>query len=119
MAKWMEGLQKYGNYYEGIVDEGKIDEVLETHRRDTVSIFGTRSSCRVARARPSRSESTMEVTDENDPCQVTCLYHSSVISILIHTTWQDILGNTRKLLLAKSFRLNNCQNPGVPTMHLS
>jgi len=48
MAKWTDGLLKYENYYEGIVDEEKIDEVLEVHRRDTVSMFGTRSNCRVA-----------------------------------------------------------------------
>ena len=35
MAKWTEGLQKYGNYHEGIVDEEKIDEVLETNKRST------------------------------------------------------------------------------------
>ena len=49
MVKLTEGLQKCGNYYEGIVDEAKIDEVLEVYRKDTVSTFGTRSSCRVAR----------------------------------------------------------------------
>ena len=69
MAKWTKELQKYGNYYEGIVDEGKINEVLEIHRRDTVSLFRTRSSCRVAQAKSS-AETRNEVTGDNDSCQV-------------------------------------------------
>ena len=40
--KWTEGLSVAGLYYDGIVDEGKLDEVLELHKRDTVSTFGTR-----------------------------------------------------------------------------
>jgi len=65
MAKWTEGLQKCGNYYEGIVDKAKIYEVLEVHRRDTVSTFGTRSSCRVARTKGGAFKT--EVTN-NDSC---------------------------------------------------
>jgi len=61
------------NYYEGIVDEEKIDEVLEFHRRDTISTFGTRSSCRVARARSSESRTEVPAED-NDSCQVTFMF---------------------------------------------
>jgi len=61
MAKWTEGLQKYGNYYKGIK---KIDQVLEVHRRDTVSTFGTRSSCRVVRSRAELSKA--ELTNDKD-----------------------------------------------------
>ena len=45
-AKWLTG---YGQYYEGIVDESQLDWVLEFHKRDTVSTFGTRSSRRVTK----------------------------------------------------------------------
>ena len=65
MVKLTEGLQKCGNYYEGIVDEAKIDEVLEVYRRDTVSTFGTRSSYRVARTKGGFFKT--EVTN-NDSC---------------------------------------------------
>ena len=35
-------------YYAGIVD-GQLDEILEVHKRDTVSTFGTHSSRRVTK----------------------------------------------------------------------
>ena len=60
MAEWTVGLTKYGNYYSGIVEENKIDQLLELHRRDTVSTFGTRNSCRAA---PAKSKSEMEDYD--------------------------------------------------------
>ena len=58
--KWTEGLSVAGLYYDGIVDEGKLDEVLELHKRDTVSTFGTRSSRRV-----SQSKKKQAFHDEN------------------------------------------------------
>ena len=49
--RWAEGLSVAGLYYDGVVDECKLQEILELHKRDTVSTFGTRSSCRVAKMR--------------------------------------------------------------------
>ena len=40
--KWTEGLTVAGLYYDGIVDGDKLDEVIELHKRGTVSTFGTR-----------------------------------------------------------------------------
>ena len=40
--RWSEGLQKRGTYYEGYVDD--LDSVLEAHRRDTITSWGTRRS---------------------------------------------------------------------------
>ena len=48
VPEWSEDLEKAGLYFEGIVDSALLDEVLELHKRDTVSTFGTRSICRVA-----------------------------------------------------------------------
>ena len=42
--RWAEGLSVAGLYYDGVVDERKLQEVLELHKRDSVSTFGTRSS---------------------------------------------------------------------------
>ena len=50
------GLTKYGSYYSGIIEENRIDEVLELHRRGMMSTFGTRSSRRVAPAKSGKSE---------------------------------------------------------------
>ena len=47
--RWAEGLSVAGLYYDGVVDESKLQEVLQLHKRDTVITFGTRSSRRVAR----------------------------------------------------------------------
>ena len=45
---WSTDLERKGLYFEGIVDAAVLDEVLEVHKRDTVSTFGIRSSRRVA-----------------------------------------------------------------------
>ena len=45
----MSGLSAAGLYYDDVIDESKIQDTLELHKRDTVSTFGTRSSCRVSR----------------------------------------------------------------------
>ena len=39
---WTEGLKKSGLYYDGFVDD--IESVLEQHRKDTVTFYGTRNS---------------------------------------------------------------------------
>ena len=59
--KWTEGLTVAGLYFDGIVDGDKLDEVIELHKRDTVSTFGTRSSRRVSEPRKKT------VHDENKP----------------------------------------------------
>ena len=46
---WAEGLSVAGLYYDGVVDESKLQEVLELHKRDTVSTFGTRCSHRMSK----------------------------------------------------------------------
>ena len=60
--KWTEGLTVAGLYYDGIVDGDKLDEVIELHKRDTVSTFGTRSSRRM-----SEPKKKQVVHDENKP----------------------------------------------------
>ena len=49
------GLSRYALYYAGIVDESQLDGVLELHKRDTVSTFGTRSSRRVTKKTPTKT----------------------------------------------------------------
>ena len=39
---WAKGLKRSGMYYEGIVED--LDEVLEAHRRITMTTYGTRTS---------------------------------------------------------------------------
>ena len=51
--KWAEGLTVAGLYFDGIVDGDKL-EVIELHKRDTVSTFGTCSSRRVSEPRKKR-----------------------------------------------------------------
>ena len=47
--RWSDGLTAAELYYNGVVDESKLQDTLELHKRDTVSTFGTRSSCRVSK----------------------------------------------------------------------
>ena len=43
-SDWRTGLHQRGLYFEGTVDGSDFNSVLEVHKRDTVSTFGTRSS---------------------------------------------------------------------------
>ena len=52
--KWTEDISIAGLYYDGIVDRGKLNEVLEPHKRDTVSTFRTHSSLRVSQPKKSK-----------------------------------------------------------------
>ena len=57
MVEWQKELQQKGLYYEGITDGTRLDEILELHRRSTVSTFGTRRSCRTTIASVSENVS--------------------------------------------------------------
>ena len=46
-SRWADGLTVAGLYYDGVIDEKRLQDTLELHKRDTVSTFGTRSSRRV------------------------------------------------------------------------
>lgn len=92
--RWAEGLSVAGLYYDGVVGESKLQEVLELHKRDTVSTFGTRSSRRVA-----KNESTSNTGKESS----TTLAHSGPSekenndSIMINKSSQEkpmVSGNT-------------------------
>ena len=48
-SSWKDGLSGAGLYFDGIIEESKLQEVLELHKRDTVSTFGTQSSRRVSK----------------------------------------------------------------------
>lgn len=54
--RWAHGLTVAGLYYDGVIDEKKLQDTLELHKRDTVSTFGTRSSRRVAPAKKGEHE---------------------------------------------------------------
>ena len=54
---WSKGLKRSGLYYEGIVDD--CDQVLELHRRSTMSTFRTRTSYR-AQSKSVNEEDTQD-----------------------------------------------------------
>ena len=70
MAVWAKGLTRYGQYYAGIVDESQLDGVLELHKRDTVSTFGTRSSRRVTKKTPIKQKLTTSRLSDDQPDRV-------------------------------------------------
>ena len=67
--RWRDKLKPSGLYYDGFIQGKELDHVLEDHRRDTASTFGTRKSSNVsAAAAPKRSGSTNNAhanSDEN------------------------------------------------------
>ena len=58
-------MERKGVYYERVVDGQVIDEVLELHKRDTVSTFGTRSSTKRASQKLDGSTHNKDETKEN------------------------------------------------------
>ena len=63
-------LKPSGLYYDGFIQGKELNDVLESHRRDTASTFGTRKSSNVsASAAPKRSGPTNKAqchsSDEN------------------------------------------------------
>ena len=57
---WAEKLQKHGDYYEGIVKSEEVDCILELHKRETVTSYGTRRSV-VARQSKSSIDENQKV----------------------------------------------------------
>ena len=54
----VKGLKLCGQYYEGFVEgKDKLAECLESHRRDTASTFGTRTSARVDKSQENNVSS--------------------------------------------------------------
>ena len=60
IISWAESLSVAGIYYDGGADESKLQEVLELHKRGTVSTFGTRCSHRA-----SKNENTSSTGKES------------------------------------------------------
>ena len=44
---WARQLKRRGFYFEGLVDSDDVETILEGHRRDTVTSYGTRTSSKV------------------------------------------------------------------------
>ena len=44
---WARQLKRRGFYFEGLVDSDDVETLLEGHRRDTVTSYGTRTSSKV------------------------------------------------------------------------
>ena len=44
---WARQLKRRGLYFEGLVDSDDLETILERHRRDTVTSYGTRTSSKV------------------------------------------------------------------------
>ena len=77
-------MERKGVYYEGVVDGQVIDEVLELHKHDTVSTFGTRSSTKGASQKLDGSTHNKNENKENSDDKTekviqhlvfTCMYN--------------------------------------------
>ena len=80
--RWQEKLKLL--YYDGFVSEKELNDLLEIHRRDTASTFGTRKSSNkpASATAPKSSGSTAKTssTDENvNKLISTCTTHCNII----------------------------------------
>ena len=41
---WTKGLKRRDLYYEGLIDSGDLESILENHKRSTITSYGTRTS---------------------------------------------------------------------------
>lgn len=73
---WARGLKKYGNYYEGIVEDAEL--VLEAHKQHTVTTFGIRRTERPRSAPAVGKENIIVQNKDPDKVKVmtivTCMY---------------------------------------------
>ena len=44
---WAKGLKRRDLYFEGLIDSGDLESILEDHKRSTITSFGTRTSSNV------------------------------------------------------------------------
>ena len=65
--RWQDKLKPSGLYYDGFIPGKELNDILEIHRRDTASTFGTRKSSNVTAAATteSASKSSGSTTNEN------------------------------------------------------
>ena len=77
MAKWSAALKTSGLYKDGIVDGSHLESLLEAHRRETASTFGTRRSSRksLRASAAAASESTCDAK-ENVSTMLTSIFRS-------------------------------------------
>ena len=67
--RWQDKLKPSGLYYDGFISGEEVNDLLEYHRRDTASTFGTRKSSNISAvattaSAPKSSGSTTK-SDEN------------------------------------------------------
>ena len=96
MALWTDGLSSFGKYYAGIVYEKRLAEVLEVHKRATVSTFGTRSSRRVNTAAEGNQVALFNQLDSYTSyssvtycCELFSTYFSQPLSLLLHSSSKE------------------------------
>ena len=53
--RWQDKLKPSGLYYDGFISGKELNNILENHRRDTASTFGTRKSSNIPAAAPTAS----------------------------------------------------------------
>ena len=119
--RWRDKLKPSGLYYDGFIQGKELNDVLENHRRDTASTFGTRKSSNVsAAAAPKRSGSTNKAhnSDENvnnfyllihgvtlfaiiilyhDPVLINTINYYRTVQILPENNHARSIGGTRLL----------------------
>ena len=44
---WHKGLRRHDLYYEGLIDSDDLESILEDHKRNIITFYGTRTSSNV------------------------------------------------------------------------
>ena len=52
---WAKILKRRGLYYEGLIDGGDLESILEDHKRSTITSYGTRTSSIVTATKPEKT----------------------------------------------------------------
>ena len=65
--RWQDKLKPSGLYYDRFIPGKELNDILEIHRRDTASTFGTRESSNVTATATTESvsKSSGSTTNEN------------------------------------------------------
>ena len=71
-ASWHKALRRHDLYFEGLIDSGNLESILEEYKRSTITSYGTRTSSNVTAPQAAiKSEKTAVDSAKDNKRSVT------------------------------------------------
>ena len=105
--RWQDKLKPSGLYYDGFISGKELNDVLENHRRDTASTFGTRKSSNISAvattASASKSSDFTTIAPNSDENVNKLIEKLELILVHVHVYYYYV----RSVLITSKFMLHN------------